>query len=168
MSVLCRLAFLSHPLMRCEVVHHLATNMDLYVDDVIPLVRGIYGAGDPLTTPQSICSYLQELLRINFWADEIVLRVLSLLFNVTITVIRGDSGREDRVRHSRDLSQVDIVLLLAQRGHYSPAGNLSTLFIYPRQISGNINLVHKMLSNEQFIRLNLCSIKSNLLFVYIA
>ena len=96
--------------------------MDLYVEDLIPLVRGIYGAGDPLTTPQSICSYLQELLRINFWADEIVLRVLSLIYNVTITVIRGDSGKEDRVRHSRDLSQVDIVLLLAKRGHYSPAG----------------------------------------------
>ena len=108
--------------MRREVVHHLATNMDVYREDLILLVRGIYGAGDPLTTPQSICSYLQELLRINFWADEIVLRVLSLLFNVTITVIRGESGREDRVRHSRDLSQVDIVLLLAKRGHYSPTG----------------------------------------------
>ena len=108
--------------MRCEVVHHLATSMDLYVEDLIPLVRGIYGAGDPLTTPQSICSYLQELLRINFWADEIVLRVLSLIYNVTITVIRGDTGREDRVRHSRDLGRVDIVLLLARRGHYSPAG----------------------------------------------
>ena len=108
--------------MRREVVHHLATNMDLYVEDLIPLVRGIYGAGDPLTTSQSICSYLQELLRFNFWADEIVLRVLSLIYNVTITVIRGDSGREDRVRHSRDLSHVDIVLLLAKRGHYSPAG----------------------------------------------
>ena len=108
--------------MRREVVHHLATNMDLYVEDLIPLVRGIYGAGDPLTTPQSICSYLQELLRINFWSDEIVLRVLSLIYNVTITVIRGDTGREDRVRHSRDLGHVDIVLLLARRGHYSPAG----------------------------------------------
>ena len=108
--------------MRREVVHHLATNMDLYVEDLIPLVRGIYGTGDPLTTPQIICSYLQELLRINFWADEIVLRVLSLIYNVTITVIRGDSSREDRVRHSRDLSQVDIVLLLAKRGHYSQAG----------------------------------------------
>ena len=105
-----------------EVVHHLTTNMDLYVEDLIPLVRGIYSAGDPLTTPQSICSYLQELLRVNFWADEIVLRVLSLIYNVTIIVIRGDSGREDRVRHSRDLSHVDIVLLLAKRGHYSPAG----------------------------------------------
>ena len=108
--------------MRREVVHHLATNMDLYVEDLIPLVRGIYGAGDPLTTPQSICSYLQELLRINFWADEIVLRVLLLIYNVTITVIRGNTGREDRVRHSRDLGHVDIVLLLARRGHYSPAG----------------------------------------------
>ena len=103
--------------MRCKVVHHLATNMDVYRDDLF-----IYGAGDPLTTPQSICSYLQELLRVNFWADEIVLQVLSLIFNITITVIRGDSGREDRVRHSRNLSQVDMVLLLAKRGHYSPAG----------------------------------------------
>ena len=90
--------------MRREVVLHLATDMANYEQDLIPFIRGIYGAGDPLTTPQSICSYLQDLLQSNFWADEIVLRVLSIIFRLTITVIRGDTGREERVCHNRELS----------------------------------------------------------------
>ena len=52
--------------MRREVLLHLLTHMANYEQDLIPLIRGIYGAGDPLTTPQSICSYLQDLLQTNF------------------------------------------------------------------------------------------------------
>ena len=63
-----------------EVAFYLATHMDQHQNDLIPLIHGIYGAGDTNTFPQSVCSYLQEILQPNFWADEIVLRVLSLLF----------------------------------------------------------------------------------------
>ena len=108
-----------------EVVLHLVTHMANYEQDLTPLIRGIYGAGDPLTTPQSICSYLQDLLQTNFWADEIVLKVLSINFRLTITVIWGDTRREERVRHNRELSEVDIILVLTRRGHYSPAGKFS-------------------------------------------
>ena len=110
---------------RREVVLHLVTHMANYEQDLIPLIRRIYGAGDPLTTPQSVCSYLQDLLQTNFWADEIVLRVLSIIFRLTITVIRGDTGREERVCHNRELSEVNIILVLTRRGHYSLAGKFS-------------------------------------------
>ena len=110
--------------MGCEVAFFLATHMDQHQNDLIPLIHGIYGAGDANTFPQSVCSYLQEILQPNFWADEIVLRVLSLLFHLTITVIWAESGTQTRVRHDRDLANVDIVLLLTQSGHYSPAGKL--------------------------------------------
>ena len=108
-----------------ELAFYLATHMDQHQNGLIPLIHGIYGAGDPNTFPQSACSYLQEILHQEYWTDEIVLRVISLLFNLTITVIRTESGTQTRVRHDRDLANVDIVLLLAHPGHYSPAGKLS-------------------------------------------
>ena len=52
-------------------------------------------------------------------------RVLSIIFRLTITVIWGDTGREERVCHNRELSEVDIILVLTRRGHYSPAGKFS-------------------------------------------
>ena len=100
----------------------LATHIQKYSPDLIPLVRAIYGSGDPNTYPQSICSYFQDLLTQRFWADEIVLKALSLMYNITITVLRAENGAEIRVRHRRPISEVDIVLVWSQSGHYSPAG----------------------------------------------
>ena len=111
--------------LRREVVHYLATHIQEYSPDLIPLVRAIYGSGDPNTYPQSICSYFQDLLTQRFWADEIVLKALSLMYNITITVLRADNGAEIRVRHRRPISEVDIVLVWSQSGHYSPAGQYS-------------------------------------------
>ena len=108
--------------LRREVVHHLATHIQEYSPDLIPLVRAIYGSGDPNKYPQSICSYLQDLLTQRFWNDEIVLKALSIIFNITTTVLRAENGVEVRVRHRRPLGEVDIVLILTQSGHYSPAG----------------------------------------------
>ena len=51
--------------------------------------------------------------------------VLSIIFRLTITVIQGDTGREERVHHDRELNEVDIVLVLTRRGHYSTAGKFS-------------------------------------------
>ena len=116
--------------MRREVVFHLATHVAEYEQDLIPLIREIHGAGDPLTTPQSVRSYLQDLQQTNLWVDEIVLRVLSIIYKLTITVIRGDTGREERVCHNRELSEVDIVLVLTRRGHYSSAGKFLHLFLH--------------------------------------
>ena len=101
---------------------HLISNMEAYGPDLIPLVRGIYGAGDENTYPQSICSYLQDMLKAWYWADEIVLWAMSIMFNVTITVIRAETGLEVKVRHNRPPVDTDIVLTLTDSGHYSPAG----------------------------------------------
>ena len=101
---------------------HLISNMEAYGPDLIPLVRGIYGAGDEKTYPQSICSYLQDMLKAWYWANEIVLRAMFIMFNVTITVIRAETGLEVKVRHNRPLVDTDIVLTLTNSGHYSPAG----------------------------------------------
>ena len=125
--------------LRREVVHHLATHVQEYGQDLIPLVRAIYGLGDPNTYPQSICSYLQDLLTQRFWADEIVLKVLSILYNLTITVLRAENGVEVRVRHRRPIAEVDVVLVLSQSGHYSPAGqylldNISFLYSSGSQV----------------------------------
>ena len=44
------------------------------------------------------------------------------MFNITITVIRAETGLEVRVRHNRPLVDTDIVLTVTNSGHYSPAG----------------------------------------------
>ena len=62
------------------------------------------------------------MLQARYWADEIVLRTISIMFNLTITVLRAETGLEVRVRHSRPLAETDVVLILTRSGHYSPAG----------------------------------------------
>ena len=101
---------------------YLAANIQHYGPEITPLVRAIYGSGNPETYPQSICSYMQDMLTPRFWADEIVLKLLSLMFNLTITINRAENGAQIRVRHSRPIQEVDMVLLLSGSGHYSPAG----------------------------------------------
>ena len=108
--------------LRREVVSHLISNIDAYGPDLIPLVRGIYGAGDENAYPQSICSYLQDMLKARYWANEIVLKVISIMFNLTIKVIRAETGLEVKVRHNRPLVDTDIVLILKSSVHYNPAG----------------------------------------------
>ena len=101
---------------------HLISNIEAYGPDLIPLVRGIYGAGDDNTYPQSVCSYLQDMLKARYWADEIVLRAISIMFNITITVIRAETVLEVRVRaqqtpgryrHSAYLDKFWAVLLVS-------------------------------------------------------
>ena len=48
---------------------YLAANIQQFGPEITPLVRAIYGSGNPETYPQSICSYMQELLTPRFWAD---------------------------------------------------------------------------------------------------
>ena len=47
------------------------------------------------------------------------------MYHITITVLRAENGAEIRVRHRRPTSEVDIVLVWSQSGHYSPAGQYS-------------------------------------------
>ena len=79
---------------RKEVVSHLISNIEAYGPDRIPLIRGIYRAGDENTYPQSVCSYLQDMLQAGYWADEIVLRTISIMLHLTISVIRAETGLE--------------------------------------------------------------------------
>ena len=47
------------------------------------------------------------------------------MYNLTITVLRAENVAEVRVRHRRPIAEVDVVLVLCQSGHYSPADQYS-------------------------------------------
>ena len=72
--------------------------------------------------PFSFRTYLEHILDRKSWGDEITLVLLSMVFQVWITVIDTSSLRSTQVRHSNKLEDVDIVLLFSSGNHYMSAG----------------------------------------------
>ena len=60
---------------------------------------------------RSFQSYLQYMLEDDSWADEVVIHSLSLMFQVTITILRGHDLTEVTVRHGLDITDVDLLYL---------------------------------------------------------
>ena len=72
--------------------------------------------------PFSIKSYLKYMLGDCVWGDFIVLNLISAMWGVRISVMRGDSCAEVRIRHNCELIESDMVILFNGRefaGHYS-------------------------------------------------
>ena len=61
--------------------------------------------------PYSFYGYLQALLTDGFWGDEIVLTVISMMFQCGITVLNADNFLQTKIRHSALLKDTDIVLV---------------------------------------------------------
>ena len=80
--------------------------------------------------PFSYREYLQYVLSEGTWGDEIILCVFSLLTQTAITVIRTDTKRETRIRHTRDMADVDLILLHGGLVHYSGTGKSLSLLVY--------------------------------------
>ena len=79
--------------------------------------------------PFSFVSYLEYMLQRTSWGDEITLVVLSMVFQLRITVITVPSLHGDTIRHTNSLEKSDIVLLRAGGNHYLSAGEYRVLFL---------------------------------------
>ena len=80
--------------------------------------------------PFSIVTYLEYILDSSSWGDEITLVLLSMVFQVHITVIDTASLKSTQVRHDNLLEQADLVLLLSGGNHYMAAGkNVSSYYL---------------------------------------
>ena len=77
--------------------------------------------------PFSVIAYLENLLKPNFYGEEIVLRVLSMLFQVWISVLNSDSFIPIEVRHANKALKADGVLVHIDRHHYIPLGKINFL-----------------------------------------
>ena len=72
--------------------------------------------------PFSYLTYLEHILKRDSWGDEITLVILSMVFQLRITVVTIPSLHGDPIRHINTLEKSDIVLLCSGGNHYLSAG----------------------------------------------
>lgn len=72
--------------------------------------------------PFSYASYLQYISTPGNWGDEIVITMLSMMWQIGITILHAESLLQTRVRHTWELPNTDMVLVFCGRNHYVAAG----------------------------------------------
>ena len=112
--------------LRRQVIAFFCLKKNILTDWISDQIRNIYGWCDKDSEkepgPFSIKSYLKYMLENGVWGDFIVLTLISAMWGVRVTVVRGDSCSEVRIRHNCDLVDSDVVILFNGRevsGHYS-------------------------------------------------
>ena len=70
--------------------------------------------------PYSFYGYLMALLGDGFWGDEIVLTIVSMMFQCGITVLNANNFLQTKIWHNTPLKDADIVLVHCQGRHYVP------------------------------------------------
>ena len=83
--------------------------------------------------PFSLITYLEHLLDPSSWGDHGVLLMISMMWQVTITVLVAESLKMIRIRHSRELDRADFLLVLAGKNHYlgTCEFNFCLLLLFP-------------------------------------
>ena len=72
--------------------------------------------------PFSIITYMENLLRPSFYGEEICLRLLSMIFQVRLTVLDSTSFIAIKIRHENRPLNADVILVHVDRCHYIPLG----------------------------------------------
>ena len=70
--------------------------------------------------PSSYFGYLMVLLGDGFWGDEIMLAVVSMMFQCGITVLNANSFLQMKIHHNKPLKDADIILIHCQGRQYIP------------------------------------------------
>ena len=79
-------------------------------------------ADDHLTPgPFSYLGYMKALLEDGFWGDELCLALISMMWQISITILRAKDSHQIKFRHSKKLKDTDLVLVHCQGCHYIPA-----------------------------------------------
>ena len=80
--------------------------------------------------PFSYLTYLEHILKRNSWGDEITLVILSMVFQLCITIVTIPSLHGDPICHTNTLEKSDIVLLRSGGNHYLSAGMYSCSVLF--------------------------------------
>ena len=72
--------------------------------------------------PFSIVTYMENLLKPSFYGEEICLRLMSMIFQVRITVLDSDTFVGIKIRHDNRPLKADVILVHVDRHHYIPLG----------------------------------------------
>ena len=78
--------------------------------------------------PFSPVGYLKALLKRKFLGEEMVLMIVSMMRQVGITVITGETLRSIKFRHSNALPKADMVVIRSVCNHYVPAGKCTCIY----------------------------------------
>ena len=120
--------------LRCHLVKYVATNIEFLYPILSLHIRGNYGhlrlthaevdlkrAAGTLTQeeliefneqgPFSIVSYLEALLGMGFYGEEVCLVMVSMIWQVRITILDATSFIPTRICHTNTLENTDIVLV---------------------------------------------------------
>lgn len=130
--------------LRRQMVAFLATNKEYFYTYLMDYIKGEYGhkrlsdleyrkkeAEGTLTQeeiddqlvpgPFSYSSYLKYMLLPSSWGDEMTLCILSLMWQLSITVIHAETLFQTRIRHDTSFKAADILLVYCSRSHYVAA-----------------------------------------------
>ena len=94
-----------------------------------------------LPGPLSFVDWIKLILQESAYGDEIVILVMSLLWQLKITVLYADDLSEKKFRHNQRITQVDMLLVYSgETQHFVGAGRES---IYFRSVSNILGSGHR-------------------------
>ena len=70
--------------------------------------------------PFYLVAYLQAMLKGDLYADEITLIVISMMWQVRVTVLNGETLHQIKIRHRNRLEKVDLAVAHCSGNHYLP------------------------------------------------
>ena len=79
--------------------------------------------------PFSLVTYLKALIKKKFYGDEIVLIVISMVWQVHISILNAETLRQIKIRTSNKINKFNIALAHCQYNHYIPLGKYCDLSI---------------------------------------
>lgn len=100
--------------------YHLIFNQN---EGALNLLKFQYGTPDPSHEgPYSPKGWLLEQVKEGTWADSLIVMAFSLLFNLKLSLVYGETCDVSHYRHAGDLSKADVVIVNNKNIHFTGTG----------------------------------------------
>ena len=80
--------------------------------------------------PFSFLDYLKYMLEDGSWGDHGMLIVVSMMWQLAITILNAEDLDQVKIRHDRELDQADMVIVFAGRSHYLGTCKYISIFLF--------------------------------------
>lgn len=88
-----------------------------------------------LPGPFTFAEYVDHLLTNGTWGDDMVLTLISLMWQVKITILNASTLGETRIRHNERLTDADLVVVFIGGDHYMGTGKCRRVNSFCRRSS---------------------------------
>ena len=153
--------------LRCQVVAHIIRHVQFLFPLIAVHIQGNYGhlrlsqaeydtkMGDGTIAQQekedfeapgpfSLVTYLQAMLKGDFYADEITLIVISMMWQVRVMVLNGETPHQIKIRHRNKIEKVDLVVAHCSGNHYLPLGECAVIVPFATAIDCLCTAIHNI------------------------